>query len=58
MIELNDCVKCEGRSGFFIDRQSQPACYKPRCMNGCHEIGWYLDRTEAVNDWNDINPKK
>ena len=49
--ELGKCPKCGGRSAFHIDRNAQPAVYKPHCKVCWYELGRYLDRNRAINDW-------
>ena len=55
MKELKLCQSC-CKANFFIDRMVQPAYYKPHC--DCTELGWYLNREKAIEEWNDYVSKQ
>ena len=46
------CPKCGGEGDCWVDNSCAPVYFKPRCKSCRYEMGWYVNKSEAVKDWN------
>jgi len=59
-MKQKSCPKCGGEGGYWADTSCSPVCFKPRCKSkSCgYELGWYMDKTKAIKEWNALSNKQ